>query len=117
MPGDNFHFDMTGVPLKLALEVATQDHKKVVGWSVDDNCLVLYWYEDSSATPLPAPLEGDAIVEFVRSWLRVADYGPEPDHDGDNDKGARVYNEAWGKVSSNWHAFVAIQPVWNMYGK
>lgn len=119
MAGDNFHFDMTGVPLKLALEVATCGRGLgAVAWRVEDNKkLVLYWTASPKSTPLPSKLEGDALEGFVKAWLDNADYGSEPDHDGDNGKGCRVYNESWGQIGLEWQAYVAIEPVWDMYGK
>lgn len=67
---------------------------------------------------LPYPMQGKALIEFAWHWLETAaDYGRQPDHDGDNEKGWRVYNEAWGHVGSSVYAFVAVAPVWAMYGK
>lgn len=117
---DNYKFDVTGAPLAKALDLAaaTQGHK-VKGWRVDKEGarLVLYWAESPKAQTLPAPLDGDAIVTFVKAWLDAVSYGAQPDHDGDNSKGARVYNEAWGHIDREWQAFVAIEPVWLMHGK
>lgn len=53
----------------------------------------------------------------VRAWLEAVEYGPEPNHDGDNKKGWRVFNERYSHVSGLWQAFVAIEPVWLEYGK
>lgn len=66
---------------------------------------------------LPYAMNLTAACAFVWHWLETADRGPEPDHDGSNKPGWRVYNEAWGHVAGDWRAFVAIQPVWAMYGK
>ena len=82
---------------------------------------MLYWYEDSKATKLPKPLEGKALLAFVFRWLKKAwqerAAGDEPDHDGDNSVGFRVFNEDWGHVAGDHSAFVGIQPVWAMHGK
>ena len=119
---DNFEFRITGASLEKSLDIATTRWKDVTGWSVDkdSNRLILYWTNASSSGdyhPLPAPLSGNALVEFVRSWLKSVDYGPEPDHDGENGKGWTVYNERWGHVANRWEAFAAIEPTWLMYGK
>ena len=66
---------------------------------------------------LPYAMQGRALVEFAWHWLLTADYGRQPDHDGSNEEGWRVYNETWGHVGSSHYAFVAIRPVWAMYGK
>lgn len=118
---DNFEFRITGASLEKSLDIATTQWSKVVGWSTDSNGkrLVLYWTttKQPGFYPLPAPLERNEIVEFVRAWLKSVDYGPEPDHDGDNGKGWTVYNERWGHVANRYEAFVAIEPTWMMYGK
>lgn len=129
MAADNLHFDVAGAPLGLALQVAAVAQRKAVAWRVDQAVprvgevppraprLVLYWTESSRATALPAPLEGDALVAFVKAWLDTADYGSEPDIDGESSRGCRVYNEDWGQVDHEWQAFAAIEPYWLMHGK
>lgn len=82
--------------------------------------LVLYWSgseNTSDVQPLLFPLTKDNITDFVWSWLSAQDYGREPNHDGHNGKGWRVYCEGWGHVDNHWSAFVAISPTWAMYGK
>jgi hypothetical protein len=82
--------------------------------------LVFFWSDyEKRADMVPFPFKQDAegAAEFARRWLAEADYGSEPDHDGDNGKGWRLYNEAWGHVDSDHSAFVAVAPEWAMYGK
>lgn len=58
------------------------------------------------------------LLPFVTGWLKETDYGNEPDHDGSNGKGWRVYNHNWGQViGCGSYSFVAIEPAWAMYGK
>lgn len=171
---DNFHFDLTGVSLAKALDIAFGQTRKAVGWREDPimshssgvidvgqhswvnkdilaltneqrlelsrlrlldyravdregnyvhptptkrKRLILFWTKHESMTPLPAPMSAEDAVSFVKAWLAATDYGSEPDHDGDNGKGFRIYNEAWTHVAGLWEAFVAIEPVWMMYGK
>lgn len=120
---DNFHFDMTGVPLEKALDIAFGQYSKAVGYRVEnDPCrLILYWVARANGDdviPFPAPMDAEASVMFVKAWLKhTAKYGSQPDHDGDNKRGCRVYNETWGNVGRDYRAFVAIEPVWLMYGK
>lgn len=89
--------------------------------SKDSPTFVLYWSkpeEHQSALALPYPLKLDEAVALVAGWLReTMPSGPEPDHDGDNGKGWRVFNEAWGHVNGSQYGICAIQPVWAMYGK
>lgn len=118
---DNFRFDITGAPLDQCLDIAIigAPGKKVVGWSVDTDGrrLVLYWSTSPRATPLPAPLKGEALLGFVKSWLESVNYDSEPDHDGSNSRGWRVYNENWGHIGNDPYAFAAIEPAWLMHGK
>lgn len=79
--------------------------------------LIFFWYEDKAATKLPYDLDRDSAIEFVTQWLRQADYGRQPSHDGDNGKGFRIFSETWGMVRGYQSSFVAIQPAWAMYGK
>lgn len=79
--------------------------------------LILLWHGERDALALPYPLElGDAI-QFVAGWLRNAPFGKEPDHDGSNGKGWRVFTEDWGHVAGHHCAILAVQPAWAMYGK
>jgi hypothetical protein len=123
---DNFQFDMTSEgneQLRKALALF-QRADGVTGYRVDDSGvksdrhrLILYWTKSTRSTQLPYPMKHAQTAEFVLGWLAQADYGRQPDHDGDNGKGWRVYNESWGHVDGEWQAFVAIEPVWAMYGK
>lgn len=83
--------------------------------------LVLYWGDINEAAgrvkELPFPLDDVQALEFVDGWLKASDYGQQPDHDGSNGKGWRVFNNDWGRVDEDFRSFVAIQPVWAMYGK
>lgn len=135
--GDNFHFDITGAPLDKSLGIAFGEWNTAVGWAEVDcgeravgregiwganqsaRRLILFWHKDESGLmiPFPAPLDVAAVKPFIEAWLKAADYGPQPDQDGSNGKGWRVYNETWTHVADSHYAFVAIEPVWIMYGK
>lgn len=82
-----------------------------------DYGLILYWTDSKDAKKLPRPMTGDQLVNFAWDWLQKQDYGSQPDHDGSNGKGWRIFNESWGHVKRDWAAFCAIQPIWAMYGK
>ncbi len=82
--------------------------------------LVFFWSGTSSpsdAVALPFKLDADGAADFAQRWLAEQDYGRQPDHDGDNGKGWRLYCEGWGHVDGQWQAFVAVAPSWTMYGK
>ena len=90
--------------------------------------LILYWTEPhykvnnkekrgGGFTKFPHELKVPELTPVIQIWLDHADYGPQPDHDGDNGKGFRIYNESWGHIAEMWEAFLAIQPCWAMYGK
>lgn len=119
---DNFKFDMTSKgasTLKAALALFNPPGRKVTGYSEEPGKkLVLYWSNSSpKAVKLPFPMTLEQAADFAAGWLEHADYGHEPDHDGDNGKGWRLYCENWGHVDGDSYAFAAVQPVWAMYGK
>lgn len=73
--------------------------------------------EGNDQVALPFTLDAAGAADFASRWLAEADYGSQPDHDGDNGKGWCIYNEAWGHVDSHYSAIIAIAPSWAMYGK
>ena len=82
--------------------------------------LVFYWASNThnkDVVELPFKLDSEGATDFALRWLNELDYGKEPDHDGDNSKGWRVYCEGWGQVDGEWGAFLAVAPAWAMYGK
>jgi hypothetical protein len=82
--------------------------------------LVFYWgapADAHAAQKLPFAMDADGAADFTKRWLASLDYGREPDHDGSNGRGWRVYNHTWGHVDSESYAIVAIEPIWAMYGK
>lgn len=120
---DNFHFDMKSEGaerLKKALCLFSPPGGRVVGYSVDGKTrLVLYWHASPAADyrPLPFPMTLEQAADLAVGWLEHADYGKKPGHDGSNDKGWRLYCEAWGQVDGDSYAFAALEPAWAMYGK
>lgn len=104
---------------ELALRLASGRHK-AIGYRVHDGSLVFYWTGSDTSKMIPFPYEMDIqqMIEFAWGWLlKNKPVGPEPDHDGDNGEGFKVYNEDWGHVFNEWQAFVAITPIWALYGK
>lgn len=80
--------------------------------------LILLSSAERDAVKLPVPLNVEDIADFVGLWLKnSADYGKQPDHDGDNGKGFRVFTQDWGHVAGYHYAVVGVQPAWAMYGK
>jgi hypothetical protein len=79
--------------------------------------LILFEREERGSIVLPYPHDFKQTVNFVTGWLRIADYGPQPDHDGVNQKGWRVFNQQWGLIAGHNFAILAVQPKWAMYGK
>jgi hypothetical protein len=131
---DNFHIDVTSVgetSLLKALELAFAHHRQATHYAVRDaepatervpykpRRLVFLWTAATQlgTQELPFKLDAAGAVEFARRWLNEQDFGREPDHDGDNKRGWRVYNEAWGRVDNQYQGFIAIAPAWAMYGK
>ena len=118
---DNFRIDVTCEgedSLSLVMKLAFRDGRKARGYRVSkEKGLILYWSINERVTAFPFGLDAEAAAKMVSGWLAEQDYGREPNHDGDNGKGWRVYNEDWGQVDSEWQAFLAVKPVWAMYGK
>jgi hypothetical protein len=79
--------------------------------------LLLLWHEERGSQPLPYELSLPEAIGFVSGWLKRADFGAEPGHDGSNGKGFRAFTEAWGHVYGHHYAIVAVQPAWALYGK
>jgi len=79
--------------------------------------LILLWNAESDATSLPYPMDRKQATQFALGWLAQADYGSEPDHDGDNGRGWRVFTNQWGHVAGHSYSIVGLQPAWAMYGK
>lgn len=96
-------------------------HPHQMGWKTEPKSLrlVFYWAKIDRLDFVEFPFEYDAdgAADFADRWLKSVDYGKQPDHDGDNGKGWKLYNEGWGHVDGHWQAFVAVSPRWAMYGK
>lgn len=82
-----------------------------------EETLILLWHEEKGAAVLPYPLELEDAISFVKGWLKNTNYHDEPDHDGSNGKGWRIFTEQWGHVAGHSYAIVGVQPRWAMYGK
>lgn len=93
-------------------------HENVLLEHVDGTpTLILCWHEDKGTIALPFPLDEEGAEYWIQQWLKNADYGPEPDHDGHNKPGWRAFCTSWGQVGDRQYAFLAIQPEWACYGK
>ena len=66
---------------------------------------------------LPFITDAQGLTYFVEKWLEQVEYPSEPDHDGSNGKGWRLYNEASGRVDGDHSAVLAVSPEWATYGK
>jgi hypothetical protein len=122
MTGDNFHIDIThdgDIADAMRIAFAGAPGGKAEAYIVDDNKgLVFFWSKDENKSiNLPFKLDASGAADFAKRWLAEQDYGPQLDHDGDNCKGWRLYNESWGRVEGYTYGFVAVQPAWAMYGK
>ena len=123
---DNFSFDITtDGNLQGWLDCCMVQYHKAVGWSSHNDekgqRLVFYWVAPPDRVdgyhPLPSPADSGQICAIAKAWLESVDRGRQPDHDGDNGRGFRLYNEAWGHVDEHYQAFLALSPAWAMYGK
>ncbi len=108
--------ELTDPPM--SLHVQHSNDEVPAGSGNGTETLILLWHEENgSSLPLPYPLNMEQAIQFVEGWLGRAAYGREPDHDGDNGKGWRAFNNGWGHVAWHHYGIVGIQPVWMMYPK
>lgn len=120
---DNKQFDITAEDkeefiLSMKIAFGTRYPHKAVAYLIKDGILILFWHKHKDAIDLLYPMDVNETVEFVWGWLqKTAPAEREPDHDGDNGKGFRVFCDMWGHVKSYSSAFVGIRPEWAWYGK
>ena len=124
---DNRHFDIIDESGLHEWVKCCIGDRTAVGWSTherteaDPQRIVFYEFEAPEVkgyAPLPFAAGGEHLAFLIEGWLQAkACYGKEPEHDGDNGRGFRLYNEGWGHVDGNWQAFMAVSPAWAMYGK
>lgn len=85
--------------------------------------MVFYWSDpsDKRATSTVVELKHGEATVMIQRWLESlkekGKWPRQPDHDGSNGHGYRVFVEGWGHVHDNHYAIVAVQPTWAMYGK
>jgi hypothetical protein len=75
--------------------------------------LTLYWSGTADGTPFPAYMTAELIEPIVRTWLADQEYGPQPDHDGDNGKGWYI----GAGTDYVYQVTCYIEPRWITYGK
>lgn len=120
---DNFRIDIISEgleTLKLGMKIAFEKGgSTAVAYRINPaGALVFGWHLSmNSGTPLPVGMDADAAAALAFSWLHEQNYGKQPDHDGDNEPGWRLYNEGWGHVDGDSYAIVAVCPAWAMHGK
>ena len=107
----------------LAMQIACSGHSKIVGWSIFEDekkckCLALHWVDNKKNVNLfPYEMNFQQATEFAWGWLEKEPMGRQPDHDGDNGRGFYLFTHSWGMVNSDYTAFIAMKPIWAMYGK
>lgn len=104
---------------RLQTVLALAEYDKAIGYWADGKRFVLFAYKHEEMVPFPTDLSLDTCANLVGEWLgSKAEFGPEPDHDGDNERGWHCYTEDWGHVEPfGSSAFVAVEPCWLMQGK
>ena len=121
---DNRCFDVQDCENLKEWVAVCMGNDKAVGWRITmdekNHRLVFYWSRPDAGDdyfPLPVQCDADVITPIIERFLVIAKYGDEPDHDGHNKRGFRIYNEAWGHVDGSSRAFMAVAPCWAMFGK
>lgn len=114
-------FDLS---IKLAFESEYDNEEiKVVGYTIANNIMYLHSfmadkYKPENYIAFPYKMNIGEIVSFVYGWLsNTKPNYPEPDTDGHCEQGFKITTEGtdWrGKFS---YSFIAITPIWIIYGK
>jgi hypothetical protein len=120
----SFRIDMTAegdvLLAKMIDLVFTHNNQTVTSYVIRDNKMIFLWgdYEDiADRVVFPFTISAEFAGHLAVNWLKVADYGVEPDHDGLNHKGWCLFNENWGHVIDIHSAIIAVKPAWITYGK
>lgn len=126
---DNFAIDITAEGQKIllkAFEIAFSQFSSTRAYRIDGNRLIFVWgavkdRRDPALVEFPFKMDAPGAADFAGRWLAEQDYGEEPDIDGSNHRGYRVFNEE-GRVklidgTTEDFAVVAVEPVWAIYSK
>ena len=134
---DNRQFNVNGKGkdmLLRALELACiqegqeDNPARIQSWKVTpEDGLILYWMI-TEGNPLPgvAGVTAEEFLPILWAWLsdpkernkiKVDEWDANPQHDGRNGEGWRVYCGDWGHVGGSSFAICAVKPVWLWYGK
>jgi hypothetical protein len=127
---DNFHIDVRSAgeeDLLLCLKILFHRHgsfERSYRTHATVPTLVFQWSPSDGYRPPDAPIITNVVltperaVPVILAWLDGVDYGRGPDHDGDNTKGWRVFNDPdWCHVLGDLYGAFGIQPCWMMHGK
>jgi hypothetical protein len=91
--------------------------------------LSLLWGKPDAAPDVQAfiaPMaDPEAIAMQIEAWLKTAEYGRQPDHDGDNGKGYRLVNGGptlsapgtWKNNPWGFYSVLTVTPCWIEYHK
>ncbi len=110
----------------LAFNLLFEIRGKAIAYKVEDNNLVLYDFPETkhNAVILPYPMNAEQAAAFVWGWLQtVSPTTPEPCGDGDTQVGWEIKGDSGhaydrnGGLSSEFHSFAVIRPVWFYFGK
>lgn len=120
---------MGQVSLRCAMAIAFEHNcpgKMAEAWVfIPEKGFVLLWNKDELSKEddyeiggvFPTKLDLDGTVDMTMRWLKSADYGHQPGHDGSNEKGFQLYCEDWGYIEPFRYAICAVKPKWTEYGK
>jgi hypothetical protein len=120
---DNFNIDVTSqgrANFDLAFLIAFSQYVKCKAYKIDkDKGFVLYWLTTEGAVnTLPYEMDWKETADFVWGWLLKNRPSKTPElFDGSYELGYRIYTEDWGHAGRDCRAFLAIKPIWALYGK
>lgn len=152
----NFSFNLESSDpkhLEMAFEILLDADKSITHYQIVDNKRLNFWsfltWNQSKGRseierdlsrynldPIPAilPFEPDPIdlCNLTKAWLKKADYGDEPDHDGSNTRFGFLitnrsgYHRAFGRdayfndpfINLGWgHGVICVEPRWAEHHK
>jgi len=98
---------------------------EVIGYRIQKNTMYLFNYKTDSNSGvgfvnLPYAMGVEEVISFVYGWLAKTkpDY-EEPDTDGSVEQGFEITTDGtdWRGGSQFYGSFIAIRPIWIVYGK
>lgn len=116
---DNFRLNITyegKEELQKSMEIAFRGYKAEAYAIIPKKGMAFFCYIPNNCNnivKLPFKMDAKTAADFAFNWLKEVEYGREPDHDGSNGKGWRLYTEGYSLDGS----ICVVTPEWAEYHK